>query len=62
MGTIRNKRTTKSIAILSIVLLLLVSTTIFIAYTIFNKQLKEELINTNMELLGQLDSKLAPLL
>ena len=54
----KNRRLIKAIGILSIVLFLLVSSSIFFTYTIFNSQLKQQLIDTNMELLGQVDHKL----
>jgi two-component system response regulator YesN len=55
---IRNKRLVKAVGILSILLLLLVSSSIFSTYTFFNHELKRQLADTNMELLGQLDQKL----
>ncbi|WP_372661104.1 helix-turn-helix domain-containing protein [Cohnella sp.] len=58
MNWIRNKRLVKAVGILSILLLLLVSSSIFSIYIFFNKELKRQLTDTNMELLGQLDQKL----
>ncbi|RXZ81291.1 AraC family transcriptional regulator [Paenibacillaceae bacterium] len=54
----QNRRLTKAIAILSMLLFLLVFSSIFLTYTMFNRQLERQLTNTNMELLGQLDHKL----
>lgn len=58
MNLAKNRRLVKAIGILSIVLFLLVSSSFFFTYSVFNKQLKRQLVNTNMELLGQLDHKL----
>ncbi|MDQ6420163.1 helix-turn-helix domain-containing protein [Paenibacillus sp. LHD-117] len=58
MKLAKNRRHVKAIGVLSIVLFLLVSSSIFFTYTIFNGQLKQQLIDTNMELLGQVEHKL----
>lgn len=58
MNVTKNRRLVKAIGVLSIVLFLLVSTSFFFTYTIFNNQLERQLIDTNMELLGQVDHKL----
>lgn len=58
MKWIQNKRLTKAVGMLSILLFLLVSSSIFSTYIFFNKELKRQLTDTNMELLRQLDHKL----
>jgi two-component system response regulator YesN len=58
MNVTKNRRLVKAIGVLSIVLFLLVSTSFFFTYSVFNKQLKRQLVDTNMELLGQVDHKL----
>jgi len=58
MSLIQSRRLIKATAILSMVLFLLVFSSIFITYMVFNNQLKQQLVNTNMELLRQLNSKL----
>jgi two-component system response regulator YesN len=58
MKWIRNKRLTKAVGMLSILLFLLVASSIFSTYIFFNKELKRQLTDTNMELLRQLDHKL----
>lgn len=58
MKLTKNRRLIKAIGILSVVLFLLVSSSFFFTYSVFNNQLKAQLIDTNMELLGQVDHKL----
>lgn len=58
MNLFQNRRLVKAAAILSMILFLLVFSSIFITYLVFNDQLKQQLADTNMELLRQLDSKL----
>ncbi|MCU6707833.1 helix-turn-helix domain-containing protein [Paenibacillus sp. J5C_2022] len=58
MNLAKNRRLVKAIGILSVVLFLLVFSSIFFTYTVFNGQLKEQLIDTNTELLGQVKHKL----
>lgn len=58
MGLVKDRRHMKAIGILSIVLFFLVFSSIFLTYIIFNSQLKQQVIDTNMELLGQVDHKL----
>ncbi|MFD0714362.1 helix-turn-helix domain-containing protein [Paenibacillus sp. GCM10027626] len=58
MNLFQNRRLVKAAAILSMILFLLVFSSIFITYLVFNDQLKRQLADTNMELLRQLDNKL----
>ncbi|WP_029192429.1 helix-turn-helix domain-containing protein [Paenibacillus harenae] len=58
MKQLQNQRLAKAIAILSIVLFLLVSSSIFFTYYLFTNQQKGQLTSTNMELLRQLNQKL----
>ncbi|MDQ0060561.1 helix-turn-helix domain-containing protein [Paenibacillus harenae] len=58
MERVQNKRLFNAIAILSMVLFLLVFSSIFLTYMIFNGQLGKQLTATNMELLKQQEHKL----
>jgi len=58
MKLLQNRRWVKATAILSMVLFLLVFSSIFITYLVFNGQLKRQLSDTSMELLRQIDNKL----
>lgn len=58
MNVLRNSRLFKAITMLSMWLFLLVSSSIFLTYTVFNHELKKRLTETNIELLRQLDQKL----
>ncbi|MBD2872176.1 helix-turn-helix domain-containing protein [Paenibacillus arenilitoris] len=58
MKQLQNQRLAKAITILSVVLFLLVSSSIFLTYYLFTNQLKGQLASTNMELLRQLNDKL----
>lgn len=58
MQLLKNQRHLKAIVILSLVLFFLVSTSIFFTYIVLNNKLKQQLVDTNMELLGQVDHKL----
>ncbi|WP_169089118.1 helix-turn-helix domain-containing protein [Paenibacillus sp. PL91] len=58
MERVQNKRLFNAIAMLSMVLFLLVFSSIFLTYMIFNGQLSKQLTATNMELLRQQEHKL----
>lgn len=58
MKLLKNQRYLKAIVILALTLFFLVSTSIFFTYTVLNNKLKQQLVDTNMELLRQVDHKL----
>ncbi len=58
MKWLKDQRHLKAIVLLALILFFLVSTSIFFTYTVLNNKLEQQLVDTNMELLRQVDHKL----
>jgi len=62
MEALKNRRLKQAIVVLTVVLSLLVCASVFLSYLLFNRQLQAQLESTNIELLHQIDHKLALML